>query len=68
MKNPKFHAYTKHIALRHHYIHKKVASGEIKIGRVNTIDNLADCLIKGLPRPRLQELVRRIGMKVEPQA
>nr|ANM86643.1 putative integrase [Cladonia uncialis subsp. uncialis]AUW30833.1 putative integrase - catalytic core [Cladonia uncialis subsp. uncialis] len=66
-KNPEFHARTKHIALRHHYIREKVASGEIEIQRVSTTNNLADCLTKGLPRPRLEELIRRMGMKVKPQ-
>ena len=57
----------KHIALRHHYIREKVASGEIEIQRVNTTNNLADCLTKGLPRPRLEELIRRMGIKIKPQ-
>ena len=67
-KNPEFYARTKHIALRHHYIREKVASGEVDIQRVNTTDNLADCLIKGLPRPRFQELIRKMGMKVRLEA
>ena len=30
-KNPEFHAHTKHIALRHHYLQEKVTLGEIEI-------------------------------------
>ena len=65
-KNPEFHARTKHIAMRHHFIREKVASEEVAVTRVDTKDNLADTLTKGLPRPRLQDLIERMGMKIGP--
>ena len=65
-KNPEFHARTKHIAMRHHFIREKVVTGEVKVHRVDTKNNLADILTKGLPRPRLQELIEKMGMKTAP--
>ena len=62
-KNPEFHARTKHIAMRHHFIREKVAQKEVQVHRVDTKNNLADLLTKGLPRPRFQELIQKMGMQ-----
>ena len=61
-KNPEFHARSKHIAIRHHFIREQIASGTIALRRIDTRNNLADILTKGLPRPRFEELVQKLGM------
>lgn len=61
-KNPEFHARSKHIAIRHHFIREQIADGTIALQRIDTANNLADILTKGLPRPRFEELVRKLGM------
>lgn len=61
-KNPEFHARSKHIAIRHHFIREQIADGAIALQRIDTANNLADILTKGLPRPRFEELVRKLGM------
>ena len=49
-KNPEFHARTKHIELRHHFLREQVLEGNIEMIRVDTKDNLADIFTKALPR------------------
>lgn len=46
--NPRFHARTKHIEIQHHYIRDVVARGVVKVGYINTDENIADVLTKGL--------------------
>ena len=49
-KNPRFHARTKHIDIKHHFITDKVESGELLLKYCPTSDMIADMLKKGLPR------------------
>ena len=65
-KNPEFHARTKHIEMKHHFIREKIASDEVLLNRVDTKDNVADILTKCLPRPRHQELIEAMGMCLAP--
>ena len=60
--NPEFHAKSKHIDVKHHFIREKVESKEINTQRVSTKDNLTDILTKSLPGPTHDDLVRRLGM------
>ena len=46
--NNVYHKRTKHIDIRYHYIHEKVADGMIVINEVNSDDNVADMLTKAL--------------------
>lgn len=66
-KNPEFHARTKHIVMRHHFIREKVTLEEVAVMRVDIKNNLADALTKGLSRPRLQELIKKMGMEIGSQ-
>uniref|UniRef100_A0A2N9EI16 Integrase catalytic domain-containing protein n=1 Tax=Fagus sylvatica TaxID=28930 RepID=A0A2N9EI16_FAGSY len=45
-KNPVFHARTKHIELRHHFIRDLVSQGEIQLKFISTNDQPADILTK----------------------
>ena len=66
-RNPEFHARTKHIAMRHHFLREQVTTGNIKLHRVGTKDNVADMFTKPLPRPRFVELTGRMGLKTSPE-
>jgi hypothetical protein len=46
IKNPVFHARTKHIELRHHFIRDLVSQGEIQLKFISTNDQPADILTK----------------------
>ena len=47
-KNPVFHERSKHIDIRYHFIRECVEEGKIDIDYVQTNDQLADTLTKGL--------------------
>jgi hypothetical protein len=49
--NNKFHARTKHIDLRYHYVRSLVRSGLINLQYCPAEDNIADIFTKVLPRP-----------------
>jgi hypothetical protein len=50
------HTRTKHIDIRHHFIREKVLSEEIKLVYINTKENQADLLTKGIPRVQFEYL------------
>ncbi|KAF7371927.1 polyprotein [Mycena venus] len=50
--NPVFHARSKHIDIRHHFVRERVASNEVILTHCASEDNLADMLTKALPRPQ----------------
>eukprot|EP01018_Ginkgo_biloba_P035630 Gb_34550 [translate_table: standard] len=45
-ENPKFHAITKHIKVRFHFIKEMIEDGEICLQKVKTEKNVADALMK----------------------
>ena len=47
-KNPVFHARSKHIELRHHFVHELVSKREIHLEFINTSDQPADILTKAV--------------------
>ncbi|GJR12390.1 retrovirus-related pol polyprotein from transposon TNT 1-94 [Tanacetum coccineum] len=49
-KNPIEHSRTKHIEIRHHFLHDNVQKGNISIEKVSSKDNIADILTKPLKR------------------
>ncbi len=61
--DPSFHARTKHINIQHHYVCKKVKSGELHYTYIPSRDNLADSLTKSLPRPQFLKLMGLMGMR-----
>ena len=48
-KNPVFHAKTKHIAVKYHFIRDVLEDKQMELMKVHTTKNPADLLTKGLP-------------------
>ncbi|KAH7442662.1 hypothetical protein KP509_03G098000 [Ceratopteris richardii] len=51
-RNPVFHAKTKHIQVKYHFIRDVLDRKSIELVKVHTDDNPADLLTKGLPAER----------------
>jgi hypothetical protein len=63
VKNPEFHARTKHIDVSTHYVRELVEDELVKVQYVPTSEMLADCLTKPLKRVQHQQNVRRLGLE-----
>ncbi|GJW80023.1 hypothetical protein Tco_0143998 [Tanacetum coccineum] len=61
-KNPVQHSRTKHIEIRHHFLHDNVQKGHISIEKVSSVDNIADILTKPLKRESFNYLRLGLGM------
>jgi hypothetical protein len=64
-KNPIFHARSKHIDIRHHFIHDRVESKEIELKYMSTNEMIADALTKALPHPRFVQHVEHMGLRYD---
>ena len=62
-KDNKFHARTKHIDLRYHFIREAVEDGKIVVKYVPTDDNVLDVFTKALPKPKFQKMVELLGLR-----
>ena len=62
-KNPQFHAKTKHIEGKHHFVRERVLEGEIQLKYVNTDDNPANLLTKPLPKHKFEKHRHFIGLR-----
>jgi len=60
--NLTFHAHTKHIHVRQHYIRECVEEGSIKLNYVPTADQVADVLAKGLQGIKHERFVKMMGL------
>lgn len=61
--NPVFHARTKHIDVRHHFVREVAESGQVTLGHVASDEMPADVLTKALPRPKHQRCLELLGLK-----
>jgi hypothetical protein len=61
-KNPEFHARTKHIDIRHHFVRDAVEDKMIHLKFCPTEEMVADALTKPLPKTSFQELRARLGV------
>jgi hypothetical protein len=61
--NNKFHARTKHIDIRYHYVRSQVRSRLLDLQYCPMEDNIADIFTKAPPRPRLTKL--RAGLRLD---
>ncbi|RYA57260.1 hypothetical protein DD599_25540 [Enterobacter cloacae complex sp. CH23B] len=52
VRNPFFHARTKHIEVHYHYVRERLSAGKISLAYVPTQDNLADLFTKALSREK----------------
>ncbi|GKE16429.1 hypothetical protein Tco_1424006 [Tanacetum coccineum] len=54
----------KHYHKRYHYVRKSIALGKIRFLKVHTDDNLTDSFIKALPKGKLTQHARRMGLRL----
>lgn len=66
-KNPVFHAKTKHIEGKHHYISEHVLEGGIQLQHIHTNDNPADMFTKPLQKIKFERHLNSIGLTVHLQ-
>lgn len=63
VKNPVFHARSKHIDIRYHYIREVYAKNVINLKYVSTEDNVADIFTKNVNKIRNAYLSRLLGLE-----
>ena len=61
-KNPMFHAKTKHVDVRYHFIREVLEDKQIQLVKVHTTENPADLLTKGLPRESFAHCCELLGI------
>ena len=61
-RNPEFHARTKHIEVRHHYVREKLEDGIIDLQYCPTADQTADILTKPLSLIKHEKFVKNLTL------
>ena len=61
-KDNKFHAHTKHIDVRYHFIHEAVEDGKVAVQYILTGDNISDIFTKPLAKAKFQELAELLRL------
>jgi hypothetical protein len=62
-KDNKFHACTKHIDVRYHFVREAVEDGKMSVVYVPTDDNPADIFTKPLAKPKFRRFVDLLGLR-----
>jgi hypothetical protein len=61
-KDHQFHARTKHIDVRFHFIRWIVENGSLRLVYCPTNDMVADTLTKALPSPKVKHFAKELGL------
>jgi hypothetical protein len=61
-ENSGFHARSKHIDVRHHFIRERITSHEVSVSYCPTSENTADLFTKALNKSKHEYFVSRLGM------
>jgi len=61
-ENSQFHARSKHIDIRHHFIREHITSNEVSVQYCATDENIADIFTKPLSKPKHEYFVQKLGM------
>ncbi|KAI5065237.1 hypothetical protein GOP47_0019932 [Adiantum capillus-veneris] len=61
-KNPVFHAKTKHVDVKCHFIREVLEDKRLQIAKIHTTENPADLLTKGLPSKRFAHCRALMGI------
>jgi hypothetical protein len=67
-KDPTFHARTKHIDVRFHFIRQIVDSGNALLNYCSTNDMVADIFTKSLACQKLEKFQHALGLRYPPAA
>jgi hypothetical protein len=62
-KDHQYHARTKHIDIRFHFVRWVVEEGKINLKYCPTNDNVADILTKALPSPKVKHFGACLGLR-----
>jgi hypothetical protein len=62
-KDQQYHARTKHIDIRFHFIRWVVAEGKIRLTYCPTADMIADTLTKALPSAKVKHFAAALGLR-----
>ena len=61
-KNPMFHAKTKHVDVRYHFIREVLEDKQIQLVKTHTSENPTDLLTKGLPKESFAHFCELMGI------
>ena len=61
-KNPVFHAKTKHVDVKYHFIRELIEDKQLQLVKVHTTENRADLLTKGLPKESFEQCRTLLGI------
>ena len=62
LKDHQYHAHTKHINIRFHFIHYTVDNGQLCLIYCPTEDMIADMLTKALPSTKVKHFASELGL------
>ena len=62
LRNPKFHAHTKHINIKIHWLREVISSGDVSVYWIKGEENVADVFTKPLDRILFNKNVNRLSL------